>query len=382
MWSFRRPIIPILVLAVAALVVTACGTPTAAGSWPGLVANENVVYVAYGPGVLAVDVAEQQKLWAYPEEPRPGLYFYAPPAVGDGRLIVGDFGVSKGMFSFPSGVVVSVYALDDDGQGIPATRWTAGELAKDKIVAAPLIVGDRVYVGTSDNYLLALELDSGDLVWQFEAGHSIWAQPVFADGVLYVASLDKNLYALDAESGAELWRATFEGALASQPVIGGDLIYVPSFDGQLHALALANGEERWAFPAEDWVWASPAVADGRVIFADIQGNVYAVEADSGESLWKAKITGAVQAAPVVDGNTVYVVSIGDPESERGVVIALGVADGQELWRDEAPVPLYATPVIADGSLVVALQSQEALLYVYDLETGNRVWEFSPTEGNS
>ncbi|MEW5989616.1 MAG: PQQ-binding-like beta-propeller repeat protein, partial [Chloroflexota bacterium] len=177
-WSLRRPILPILILAVAALAVTACGTPTTAVTWPGLVARDNVVYVAYGPGVLAVDVAAEERLWAYPDEPRPSLYFYAPPAVGDGRLVVGDFGASKGMFS--PGVAVSVYALDDDGQGTPATRWTAGEIAKDKIVAAPLIVGDRVYVGTSDNYLLALELDSGDLVWQFEAGHSIWAQPVFA----------------------------------------------------------------------------------------------------------------------------------------------------------------------------------------------------------
>ena len=228
----RRPAIFLLILA--SYLLIACGGASTNSNWPGLSTDGKKVYVAYGPGVIAYDVAAQKQDWFFPQEANRALQFFAAPSVEDGRIIFGDFGASGGMLS--PGVVVTLYALDDSGQGLPTTLWAKNDLVSDRVVASPLQVGNQVFVGTANNFLLALDAETGDLQWKFETGHSIWGKPAFKDGVLFVASMDKTIYALEAETGQELWRTGLGGALASSPVTNTDLVYVASFDGRLHAL--------------------------------------------------------------------------------------------------------------------------------------------------
>lgn len=368
----------ILVFIVASFFLAACGARVANANWPGLSTDGERAYVAYGPGVIAYDVEAQEQVWSFPEEPGASLQFFAAPSVQDGRVIVGDYGESGGFFS-PS-LVVSVYALDGDGQGTPEILWTDSDVAQDRIVAPPLQVGDRAFVGTADNFVLALDAVTGDLQWEFETEHSVWAQPSYKDGVLFVASLDQTVYALDAESGAELWRRQLGGALAGRPVVDSGLVYVASFDNQVHALDVESGEEQWAAPAEDWVWGAPTLADGVVYFADISGNVFAVEADTGNPVWSQQVAGAVQTSPVVVDDVVYVASgtvDEEEETEQGTLVALAVADGQELWQENTPAPLYSTPIVVGDSIVVAMQSEAALLMAFGLENGGQQWVFAP-----
>jgi outer membrane protein assembly factor BamB len=389
--NYQRPLIPYLVektklylakrpakrsalffFVVAALLLAACGTRVSSVNWPGLAAEGNTVYVAYGPGVLAYDVEAGEQVWSFPTEAQGSLQFYAAPSVENDLVVIGDYGAAGGMFS-PK-VTVSLYALEERDAGTLSTVWVADEAASDRIVAPPLQTETQVFVGTADNEILALDAESGVVQWTFLAGHSIWAQPLYQDGVVYVASLDKNLYALDAENGSVLWQSELGGSIANQPVIDGDKIYVGSFDKKLHALDRATGEEQWTAEATDWVWASPAVANGVVYYADIKGNVYTVSAESGESQWHQQVDGSIQATPVVVDDTVYVALIQDTDTGNntgGALVALSTEDGQEQWREVAPGPLFATPVVVGDSIVVALQSDEALLMIFDLAGGNK-----------
>lgn len=361
---------------IAGLLLAACGGRLAVVNWPGLVADDNVVYVAYGPAVIAYDVAAEEQLWTFPTEGRPGDQFYAAPSVQDDLIVIGDYGTAGGMLS--PGVKVSIYALGQREEGTPSTVWVAGEAAKDKIVAAPLQTETQVFVGTADNELLALDKESGELLWRFPTSHSIWAQPVYQDGIVYLAGMDKNLYAISAETGEEQWRTTLGGSIANRPVIDGDTIYVGSFDKKLHALDLATGDEKWTAAATDWVWASPAVANGVVYYADIKANVYAVSSETGEMQWSKQLdegdemAARIQATPVVVEDTVYLALIVEIENiESGLLVALSAEDGEEQWRETTPAPLFTTPVVAGDSIVVALQSTEALLLMFDLEGGGR-----------
>lgn len=365
----------LMLLLAAALLLSACGAPVAATNWAGLSADGQKVYLANGPSVLAYDVDTNSVLWTYPEEPNRSINFYAAPSVNGDRVIVGDYGRPGSMLS--PRVRVSVYALTNGSDAAPQ-GWVNSDNATDKIVAPPLQVGDRVYVGTADNYLLALNVNDGSLIWQFETGHAIWGQPSYRDGVIYISSMDWSAYAIDADSGEMIWQTTLAGALPSQPILGDDLLYVSSYDGAVHALDIASGAEQWQARATDWVWAAPALSDGRLFYGDIDGNIYAVDATTGEPIWNRSTGFAIQSSPVIRGGSVYIASQSGGEAATGVLTAYSVADGQQQWQVTTPTPLFTNPVIVgDDTIVVALNEANALLVGYDLESGAERWRYTP-----
>lgn len=375
MYAAKRPLLhsALFFLIIITLILAACSAPPV--NWPGLSTDGEKLYLAYGPGVAAYDIETRQQIWSFPAEKSSTLLFYAPPSIQEDRLIIGDYGASGGFFS--PGVVVSIYALNADGQGTPTTLWTKEDIVHDHIVASPLQVEDRVFVGTADNFVHALDAETGELLWSFETGHSVWGQPVYKDGVLFVASLDKSLHALDANSGEELWVNELGGALPGHPVIDDTLLYVGGFDSQVHAIDIETGETQWSAPAQDWVWGAPTLTENALYYTDIQGNVYAANSQDGSTLWTQKIEGVVQTSPVVAGDTVFIASQGAPESEQGLLVALSVEDGRILWQQNTPTPLFTTPVVVENSVIVVTQSEDALLIAYDVANGTQQWVIAP-----
>jgi outer membrane protein assembly factor BamB len=382
LFNIRRPLSRSYLLSfliLVSLVLVACGDIVGAENWPGMSANGDRVYVAHGERVTAVDVVARQQLWSFPQES--GIArFYAAPSLQDGRLIIGDYGASQGFFS--PGLRVTIYALEDTNAGPPRLLWETAEPARGRVVAPPLQAGNQVFIGTDDNELIALDSQTGAVRWRFDTGHSVWGQPLYNEGILYVASLDKTLYALNPETGEELWRRLFTGALAGRPVFYDGRLYVGSFAQQVHVLDAATGEEVWVAAAGDWVWGSPVVVDGVLYYADISGNVFVVDAASGDRIWVQNVPGAVQADPVVTDEAVYVVSAtaaanGGGMPEQGVVTAFAADDGRVLWQHTVRAPLYTTPVVVGESLVVVVDSDDALLHLYNLRDGSLQWTMPP-----
>ena len=375
---FARPIFLLVILAALLLVSCAGGRGTST-NWPGLSTDGEKLYLAGGATVQVYDAATQQLAWQFPEpgEGSAGLSFYAAPSVQDGRVVFGDYGVPGGMLN--PRVTVKIYARQETGSDSTTELWTNSEGASDKIVAPPLQVGDVVYVGTADNRMLALNAESGELIWEFEAGHSIWGEPAYGNGVLYVTSLDRALHALDASNGNELWKTEFEGAIASSPVLNENLVYVGEYGSQVHAIDMSNGNIVWTAPAQNWVWGAPAYADGAVYYADIDGNIFAVDALSGEARWQGKAPGAVQTAPLVVDGIVYVASEGESSDvPAGALTAFNAANGEQLWRQLTPAPLFTAPVAVGDAVVVALHnSTAAILNAFDLRSGAPLWSIAP-----
>lgn len=373
-----RRIISLLVLV--SFLLVACGTGVQNANWPGLTADDNVVYVAYGAGVIAVDVAEQELLWSFPDEPRAGLLFYAPPSVSEEAVILGDFGVSGGFFS--PRTRVTVYALEPGASGgAPDVLWSRDDVATDRIVASPLQADERVYVGTSDNRVVALDAASGEPIWEYETGHSVWAQPVSSEGVLYVASLDNFVYALDAASGDLLWQTELGGSIAGGLVLDDDVLYVPSFDRAVHALDAGSGEELWRAEATNWVWGAPTVNDSFVYYGDLDGNVFAASREGGEILWQGQVPGVIQSAPLYSDGRLFVAAgdIGaDEETQTGRIVAFDAESGDELWQQSIPAPVLTHPVMVGSGVVVAINEGATIrLLVFDPESGAQTWSYTP-----
>jgi outer membrane protein assembly factor BamB len=94
-------------------------------------------------------------------------------------------------------------------------------------------------------------------------------------------------------------------------------------------------------------------------------------------IWEKETGTPIQTSPVVVGETLYVASPGPAGSAAGLLTAYQTADGSQVWQKTTPGPLYTTPVVVEDSIVVALQSAEALLIGFDVESGTEQWSYTP-----
>lgn len=376
---FFKPIIFLLILA--AFVLAACAGQAQTENWPGMTAEGDKVFVAYGPEVLAYDTATQSVDWTYPSsEDRGQLQYQAAPSVLDGRVVFGDYGQATSLINPRQ--IVSVYGVSDP-PGSPSD-WMNSDLAEDKIIAPLLQEGDRAFFATGDSNVFAVDATNGQAVWPepFVAANPIWGPMAYADGNLYVAGMDGNIYAIDAEAGTEngSWQteSSFPGGLA----LDGDMLYAGGLDNFLHAFdrTAPDTEEVWVFTAETGIWGAPIVVDGHVIFGDMDGNVYAVRAISGELLWQASAPGPIVTSAAVSDGVVYIASEGDPGSrdQQWFLTAFNLEDGTQAWQQTPVAGIYTTPVVIGDSVIgVLFGDTDELLIAYDKTSGTKQWGYTP-----
>lgn len=96
--------------------------------------------------------------------------------------------------------------------------------------------GEEVLLFGADNGLF-YALDSGGLkLWEFRAGGKIRTEALVHDGRVYFGSEDGSLHALDLESGREVFAVSCAGSIYGKPVIRGGLLYFGSTDGSIHSV--------------------------------------------------------------------------------------------------------------------------------------------------
>ena len=105
------------------------------------------------------------------------------------------------------------------------------------IVASPAVADGRVYTGSTDGYVYALDAASGARGWRFRTGGEVRSSPRRrTDGVVSVISRDGYVYGLDADNGEQLWRYQTGFFVETSPALVGGVVYVGSDDGYLYAL--------------------------------------------------------------------------------------------------------------------------------------------------
>ncbi len=90
------------------------------------------------------------------------------------------FGADDGLF----------YSFDSSGKKVWEFR------AGGKIRTEALVHEGRVYFGSEDNFLYALDSGSGKPVFRFKAGGNIYGKPLVHDGRVYFGSTDGFIYSL------------------------------------------------------------------------------------------------------------------------------------------------------------------------------------------
>ena len=199
-----------------------------------------------------------------------------------------------------------------------------------RVRSSPAVSDGVVYCGSMDGRVYAIDAASGQLRWTLDtegvsfdlkaAGfdrRSIVSSPALTDERLFVGSRDAHLYAVDRRTGRQEWRfghkvESMEGApevswVLSSPAVADGLVFTGSSDGHFFdAVAAKTGEELWRFRTPSNVLSSGALAGGAVYFGCEDGHLLALDARSGVERWRFRTGGAVTSSPVVDAGTIYV----------------------------------------------------------------------------
>jgi outer membrane protein assembly factor BamB len=381
--------LPALILLAVALTGCSGGSRTllAGSSWPGINVSDDTIYLAYGPGVYAIDPETSRSQWVFPEEPRRGQNFYAQPAVDGDLVIVADY--SGTVFALNRETGREVWSFPTDSA---------------RIIGGAVFGEDLIYVGAVNGVLYALDRDSGAEAWQFAADRDIWSSPLLDGDTVYITSLDRHLYALDAASGSLRWRfpdggdhETTIGAMVGTPTLHDGVLYFGSFNDRVYALDAATQTVLWTYDTSNWVWGSPLVDEesGLAIGGDLDGHVFALSLESGSPVWGFEAEGPVVGTPVLeesgDGRTIYLTS-GDSH-----IYKLNVEDGSEVdtpaslsatfatrflvvptGEDVRPIPIYAPPVLMGDLVLVGADQGNSPLYALDRDTLLEQWDFDPS----
>jgi eukaryotic-like serine/threonine-protein kinase len=206
----------------------------------------------------------------------------------------------------------------------------------DVFLSSPLVFNGRVYFGSSDGNIYALEEKTGILQWKFETKGIVHASPALAAGTIYIGSWDSYLYALDAETGTEKWRfktgedpiISNQVGFQSSPAVVDGVVYVGCRDAHLYAIDAQTGRKKWDYPtSKSWVNVTPAVFDGSVYFATGDTRrFHALDAKTGRLRFTVPVLTVIFSSPAIADGLAYFGNL------NGSLYAVNIKTGAVAWE--------------------------------------------------
>ena len=297
-----------------------------------------------------------------------------PPVLEGGRLFLGT----------NHGLVLGVQA---------ATGRVLWQRQFDGCVAASPAAGNGVVYlgfmdpppcsGTAPSFLAALDAQTGKTLWRFRAG-VVETPPLLAGGRVYFGSWDHRVYAVDARTGRLDWSFATGGRVKGGVAFARGTIFAGSYDGRLYALDAKTGRLRWAAGEGSLggLYATPSVEHGRVFVGSTDAHVYAFAASTGRLLWSLRTGSFVYSPVALSGGVAFVGSY----DHR--FYALSQATGRIRWSFDAGAPISGAPTVLDGLVYFSTcgscstyesSPRARRTFAVDARTGRVVWRFPDGE---
>jgi outer membrane protein assembly factor BamB len=281
-------------------------------------------------------------------------------------------------------------------------RWTFR--AAGAVRARPTRVEDDVVFQADDGMLYRVGLADGAERWRVRIADRPAARLSLADpktryentaaavaasnNRLFVGTHEGHVLALEAKNGARVWDARTDDSVVATPLVSGDRIIVGSFDGRVYALDVATGEKAWTFDMHAPVTTAAAAFDGTVVVGSRSYDLFALDAAHGRPVWSRYFWFSWVESPA----TIYqdVVYIGS--SDAAALHAFDARSGRTIWRLDVGGSAWAQPLVTDttvyeGTVGVThyLLDHRAAVFAVDRRTGRPVWRYPlpvPAAGSS
>ncbi|MEX2598869.1 MAG: PQQ-binding-like beta-propeller repeat protein [Dehalococcoidia bacterium] len=295
--------------------------------------------------------------------------------------------------------------IDSGNVGQLSEAWRYEILGSGLFGAAtsnPIVQDGVVYFQDTESNIAALDLDSGEVIWEQEYGNSVFGPNGIAVGYdkVFAAASIYEMVALDKDTGEEVWSAELEGPTGSfQPTI---------YDGTLYASDVAAG-----LPEDP----SAGAAGIRFYEAGSAGVIYAMDQETGDIQWQFSTVeedfwgnpdvnsgGGVWYAPAIDTeNGITYFGTGNPAPFAGIIdhpngtshpgdnpyanslIALDHESGELQWwhspnpedifdlDNQAPPILATTEVDDEERDIVITSGKHGYVLALDRETQEVLW---------
>ena len=322
-------------------------------------------------------------------------------------------------------------------RGGPALLGTASGTLPDKPVllwsfktqgpvkSSPAIVGGRVFVGSDDGSVYALNLADGKKVWSVASGGAVESSPLVLAGRVFVGSSDANLYALDANDGRQIWkyetgdkilgapnwfvaaglrpaaepglqpggkdasiseRVKSEGGLKhSNTAPGGKLpssaagetpatpfrtnLLVGSYDFKLHCVDAATGRSNWVYETSNYINGSPAVADGETVFGGCDAVLHVISLADGKQIKEVEAGAYVAGSVALAGGRAY---FGHFENQ---FLCVDLKTSEKVWtyRDRE-FPFFSSPAVVGDRVLIG--GRDKRLHCLNRADGRPMWSFA------
>ena len=277
----------------------------------GVAVDGGRVYATNGYGhVAALDAATGAVAWTV----RPGGPLRGAPTVADGNVYV----ISQ------DNQIFSLKAADG------STTWSAAaalEVAGVFGNGSPAVDRGTVVAGFSSGELNAYRYENGRQVWQdalsrtsistgVAALSDIDADPVIAGGIVYALGQGGRMVALDLTSGQRVWELNMAGI--ATPWVAGDWLFAVNDKSQLIAVQRLTGKIRWINQLPQWEkekkkagqisYFGPVLAGDRLIVAGSNGLLININPTNGSFQSQTSAGGAVRFQPVVAGGSLYLLT--------------------------------------------------------------------------
>jgi outer membrane protein assembly factor BamB len=239
--------------------------------------------------------------------------------------------------------------------GYPSAAQTIPD-AWDLFTSSPAVAGGKVYFGSGDGNVYAVDAATGIVQWRFPTKDVVHSSPAVVAGTVYVGGWDSVLYAIDAESGQQKWafQAGLDPAIHNQvgfqgsPAVVDGTVYVGCRDAHVYALDAATGRKKWDYPTnKSWVIATPAVRDGLVYAGTSDSSrFWAIDAKRGRLRFHYDATAYMFSSPALAGDLAYF------GSHNGKLYAVEAKTGKLAWefQTEASKTDALKVLNPDGSL--------------------------------
>jgi outer membrane protein assembly factor BamB len=255
-----------------------------------------------------------------------------------------------------------------------------------------------VYIGDSAGWLNALNASNGQKLWAFKTGSEIKSSPVVVGDRVLIGSYDQHLYCLSARNGSVLWKVRTDGPVHATPSVSGGTAFITGCDEVFRAIRISDGAQLFQIASGAYTGASPALLGGAAFYGTFNNDVVMVNLSqrriawryqhpqrkfpfyssaavtatrvvvggrdkmvhglnaSGSAAWTFATNARVESSPAIAGGRVYV------GSNDGRFYILNLANGAKVWEFNAGAPLSASPAIANGRVVIG--SQDGRLYCF------------------
>ncbi len=308
------------------------------GLYPAVAGNKAFA-ASYGGDVIAVDATNGHDLW-HIDTKRP---LSAGPGVGAGIVVVGS---EKG----------DVIALKEDNGAELWRVHVGGEL-----LSAPAIGTNVVVIRTVDGHLRGLSHVDGHELWAVDQTVPRLslrgaASPVLVGDTVICGFDNGKVVAVNVQTGDVIWEnavAPSKGRTELERLVDIDSavevadqnVFVVGFQGRAAMLALDSGQIWWARDASSY--RGLTLDPNALYIADSDGSVIAMKRQDGSELWRQDLLHRRGlSAPVIDGDAVVVADF------EGYVHWIDRSDGAIIGRASSGGDRVARLVVADG-LVLA-----------------------------